>query len=143
MQIIKQKLILVQEQTIEYKKKISSSLDLYNFIKNVIKLDQEPEEVLCLITLNSPNTINSFMEVARGDINCCNVSESDIYKRVFVSNCKKFILVHNHPSGITTPSGCDIRLTSRIKKSSELLDLDFLDHMIIGNNEYYSCLNKN
>lgn len=139
MNIVKNKLILVKEQEVEYKEKIRCMEDLIDFIKDVIKIEQEPEEVLYLITLSNANQIHSFMEVARGTINCCNFHEADIYKRVLLSNCRKFILVHNHPSGIAKPSLDDRKVTDDMKKSSKLLGLNFLDHIVIGDNCYTSC----
>ena len=139
MNIVKNKLILVKEQEVEYKEKIRCMEDLIDFIKDVIKIEQEPEEVLYLITLSNANQIHSFMEVARGTINCCNFHEADIYKRVLLSNCRKFILVHNHPSGIAKPSLDDRTVTEDMKKSSKLLGLNFLDHIVIGDNCYTSC----
>lgn len=139
MNIVKNKLILVKEQEFEYNEKIRCMEDLIDFIKDVIKIEQEPEEVLYLITLSNANQIHSFMEVARGTINCCNFHEADIYKRVLLSNCRKFILVHNHPSGIAKPSLDDRKVTDDMKKSSKLLGLNFLDHIVIGDNCYTSC----
>mgnify|MGYP000333815870 FL=1 len=139
MNIVKNKLILVKEQEFEYKEKIRCMEDLIDFIRDVIKIEQEPEEVLYLITLSNANQIHSFMEVARGTINCCNFHEADIYKRVLLSNCRKFILVHNHPSGIAKPSLDDRKVTDDMKKSSKLLGLNFLDHIVIGDNCYTSC----
>ena len=139
MNIVKNKLILVKEQEFEYKEKIRCMEDLIDFIKDVIKIEQEPEEVLYLITLSNANQIHSFMEVARGTINCCNFHEADIYKRVLLSNCRKFILVHNHPSGIAKPSLDDRKVTDDMKKSSKLLGLNFLDHIVMGDNCYTSC----
>lgn len=139
MNIVKNKLILVKEQEVEYKEKIRCMEDLIDFIKDVIKIEQEPEEVLYLITLSNANQIHSFMEVARGTINCCNFHEADIYKRVLLSNCRKFILVHNHPSGIAKTSLDDRKVTEDMKKSSKLLGLNFLDHIVIGDNCYTSC----
>ena len=132
-------MILVKEQEVEYKEKIRCMEDLIDFIKDVIKIEQEPEEVLYLITLSNANQIHSFMEVARGTINCCNFHEADIYKRVLLSNCRKFILVHNHPSGIAKTSLDDRKVTEDMKKSSKLLGLNFLDHIVIGDNCYTSC----
>lgn len=125
MLIQRQKLILVKEQEIEYTNKITSSMVVFDFIKNFIKLENEPEEVLYLITITSKNNINSFMEVARGSLNSCYVNDFDIYKRIFLSNCRKFILVHNHPSGDPRPSKADIEFTEKIKSTSNILKLDF------------------
>ena len=139
MNIVKNKLILVKEQEFEYKEKIRCMEDLIDFIKDVIKIEQEPEEVLYLITLCNANQIHSLMEEARFTINSCNFLESEIYKIVLLSNCRKFILVHNHPSGIAKPSLDDRKVTDDMKKSSKLLGLNFLDHIVIGDNCYTSC----
>ncbi len=49
-------------------------------------------------------------------------------------------MVHNHPSGDATPSKEDFEMTKALKKSSSLLGINFLDHIVIGNNNYTSCL---
>lgn len=139
MKVAKSKLIVVKEQEVDYKGKIRCKEDIVDFVKDVIKLFEEPEEVLYLVTLTNSNNIHSYMEVARGSMNCCRVHEADIYKRVIVSNCTKFILLHNHPSGIAKPSLDDKRITKDIKNSSAMLGLIFLDHIVVGDNEYTSC----
>lgn len=57
-----------------------------------------------------------------------------------MSNSVKFILIHNHPSGDATPSPSDIELTKEILKGAEILRLNFLDHIVIGNNDYKSIM---
>lgn len=142
LKISKNKLVLVKEQEIEYKNKIRNEKDVFDFIQSIIKIYEEPEEVLYLINLTSDNIIHSFMEVARGSSNCCCVNRADILKRVIISNCKKFIILHNHPSGNPKPSAVDKLFTEDLIKSSELLDLRLLDHLIIGDNAYKSCMSK-
>ena len=138
--IVKNKLILVPEQEIEYTETIIRCMDdLFDFLHNIVKISQEPEELLCVITLTNANQIQSFMEVARGTTDCCRFNELDVYKRVILSNCRKFILVHNHTSGRAVPSENDKKVTENMKKTSEILGLQFLDHIIVGNNTYCSC----
>ena len=48
------------------------------------------------------------------------------------------ILVHNHPSGNLTPSQSDVHITKKIKKAGELMDIQLLDHLIVGDNDYFS-----
>ena len=57
-----------------------------------------------------------------------------------MSNCIKFILIHNHPSGDATPSPKDIELTKEILNGEEILRLYFLDHIVIVNNDYKSIM---
>ncbi|MFC2021376.1 JAB domain-containing protein [Chloroflexota bacterium] len=57
---------------------------------------------------------------------------------VIVNNCVSVIFVHNHPSGDPTPSEDDIKLTERLAQVGEIMGIDVLDHIIIGNNKYLS-----
>lgn len=140
MKIVKNKLVLVKEQEIEYKNKIRNPNDLFEFIQSIIRISEEADEVLYLINLSSDNIIQSFMEVARGSSNCCCVNMADIFKRVIISNCKKFIIIHNHPSGNAKPSTLDKVFTKELKKASEIMGIEFLDHIVVGDNTYSSCM---
>lgn len=140
MKILKNKLILIKEDEIDYSNKIKNSQDIYKFITEIIKPSQEPEEVLYVVVLTNSNHIQAFMEVARGTSNKCCVNFSDIFKRVILTNCKKYILVHNHPSGIAKPSNIDYLLTEQIKEASKIIGLELLDHIVVGDNTFKSCM---
>lgn len=77
-----------------------------------------------------------------GGINWCNFSQSELFKTILLSNSSKFILVHNHPSGNVQPSKNDYEITKKILEVSKLLDLQFLDHIVIGDNEYTSIISQ-
>jgi DNA repair protein RadC len=53
-------------------------------------------------------------------------------------NATMLVLLHNHPSGDPTPSQDDIRVTERMRQSAQLLDMNLVDHIIIGDNQYFS-----
>ena len=129
MTITRQKLLLVKEQEFKYNQKICSTSDLVDFIMNVLNINNEAQEVVYLLSLNSKNQLVSFTEIARGGLNMCNVSQNEIFKNVLLSNCNKFILVHNHSTGDPTPSKNDIEIT-----------IEFLDHIVIGDSEYQSIM---
>ena len=57
-------------------------------------------------------------------------------------NAPKIILVHNHPSGDSTPSDNDIEVTTKLKKAAELLKIELLDHIVIGNLRYTSIMQE-
>ena len=70
---------------------------------------------------------------------------SNLYIRYILSetvkvNAPKIILVHNHPSGDSTPSGADIIVTNKLKEAAEILNIELLDHIVIGNMQYRSIL---
>lgn len=138
--ITKQKLLLIKEQEFEYNKKICSTLELVEFVRNVLKINNEPQEVLYLLSLNNKNQLVSFIELARGGLNMCKISQNEIFKSVLLSNSNRFIIIHNHPSGDPTPSKNDIEVTKDILKSCEIMGIELLDHLIIGDNEYQSIM---
>lgn len=140
MTITKQKLLLVKEQEFEYNQKICSTLDLVEFVRNVLKINNEPQEVIYLLSLNQKNQLVSFIELARGGLDMCNISQNEIFKNVLLSNSNRFIIIHNHPTGDPTPSKNDIEFTKGILRSAEILNFDFLDHLVIGDNEYQSIM---
>lgn len=140
MKINRQKLLLIKEQQFEYNQKITSTVSLVNFMINVLKINNEAQEVTYLLSLNNKNQLVSFTEIARGGLDMCNLSQNQIFKTVLLSNSNKFILVHNHPTGDPTPSKSDIETTKRILKSCEILGIEFLDHLVIGDNEYQSIM---
>ena len=131
MKISRQKLQLIKEQDFEYNEKITGTVDLVKFIRQVLKIQNEPQEVTYILTLNNKNRLVSFLEVARGGLDWCNLSMCEIFKSVLLSNSQKFILIHNHPSGDSTPSPNDIQVTKDIKEGAEILQLQFVDHLII------------
>lgn len=140
MTITRQKLLLVKEQEFKYNQKISSTLDLVDFIMNVLNINNEAQEVVYILSLNNKNQLVSFTEIARGELNMCNITQNEIFKNVLLSNSNKFILVHNHPSGDPTPSKNDIDITKKILRSCEILGIEFLDHLVIGDDEYQSIM---
>lgn len=140
MTINRQKLLLIKEQQFEYNQKITSTVGLVNFMTNVLKINNEAQEVTYLLSLNNKNQLVSFTEIARGGLDMCNLSQNQIFKTVLLSNSNKFILVHNHPTGDPTPSKSDIETTKRILNSCKILGIEFLDHLVIGDSEYQSIM---
>ncbi len=132
--ISKNKLMLVKEKEFDYEVKVKTNIDTIDFLENVIKLQQECEEVFVCITLDNQNNINAYFEIARGGISFCNITMSSIFKRVLLSNCEKFIIAHNHPSGNCAASQVDIETTRKILKTANLLGLQMIDSLIIGDN---------
>ena len=73
-----------------------------------------------------------------GNISSAKVDVKQIFEETIKTGMSKFILVHNHPSGDATPSNQDIELTKRIEEGAKLLELDFLDHIVIGDGVFQS-----
>lgn len=76
--------------------------------------------------------------ISVGSVNYTYVSPREIFSKAFEFGAVLLIMLHNHPSGDPTPSEDDIRITKRIKNAAILLELELVDHIVIGDNRYYS-----
>ena len=76
--------------------------------------------------------------MAAGGTNFANVSIKDILYEPIKLKAPKIILVHNHPSGDSKPSNTDIELTEKVRKAAEIMGIELLDHIVIGNMNYTS-----
>ena len=77
-------------------------------------------------------------QISIGSTTYVYVSPKDIYRKVLEHNATIFIMIHNHPSGDPTPSKDDISITQRMQECAKLLEISFADHIIIGDNDYFS-----
>ncbi|MCS6908379.1 MAG: DNA repair protein RadC [Anaerolineales bacterium] len=98
-------------------------------------LEQEEMRVLILDTRHRVLAIHS---IVRGSLNSAQVRVGEIFRQAVRLNAAAIIVVHNHPSGDPTPSGEDIALTKAIIQAGQLLDIEVLDHIIVGRNRYAS-----
>ncbi len=98
----------------------------------------EKQEKLKILLLSSKNEIVKNIEIKTGSINEIQVRPAEILKEVIKEEVNKFILIHNHPSGDSTPSKADFDFTEKIENGANLLNLNFLDHIVIGRDNYKS-----
>ena len=96
------------------------------------------KEVFKVMYLNSQNQIIDTVELSRGTVNSSAVSPREVIEGAIKSNAAAIIFVHNHPSGNTTPSTSDRGLTRELVYAGRIMRLRVLDHIIIGDNVYYS-----
>lgn len=107
------------------------------------ELKDETQEVIKTLILNTQNELMRIVTITKGSSNSSYVEIKDIFKDAIKSNASKIILVHNHPSGQVDPSEADIALTERVKVAGELLSIELIDHIIIGNGVFTSLKRKN
>ncbi|PKP03020.1 MAG: hypothetical protein CVU14_02435, partial [Bacteroidetes bacterium HGW-Bacteroidetes-9] len=91
--------------------------------------------VLCL---NRANRRISLQNVSEGGQAGTVADPKKIFKMALDQNAASIILCHNHPSGNLKPSDADIRLTKKLKDAGLMLDMPVIDHLIIGDEKYYS-----
>lgn len=97
--------------------------------------DRENIIVICLDSQNKPTNISI---VGVGSITSAIAEPREIFKTAILSNSNSIIIAHNHPSGEIKPSHADIFLTKRLIKCGTLLGIKVLDHIIVGDKEYFS-----
>jgi DNA repair protein RadC len=90
------------------------------------------QESLRMILLNTKRQLIKIASVSQGTLNEALAHPREIFKPVIAFSAFAFIMVHNHPSGDPSPSEADLRLTRRIIEASKVLQLQLIDHLIIG-----------
>ena len=95
------------------------------------------EQLICAF-FDAKNNFLGDVQVSKGAVNYAYVSPREIFRYAFDYGAVIFILLHNHPSGDPKPSDDDILITRRIEKGAQILELALVDHIIIGDNKYYS-----
>ncbi len=96
------------------------------------------QEHLRVILLDTKNYVQSIHTVYQGNVNTALVRVAEVFREAVRTNSPSLIVAHNHPSGDPTPSPEDIHVTEQIVAAGKLLDVDVLDHLIIGRQRYVS-----
>lgn len=91
-----------------------------------------------LLTLNSANYLISKHLISTGILNSTLVHPREIYKKAILDSAASIILLHNHPSGDTKPSIEDEAITTRLAEVGQLVNIPLLDHLIIGDRNFFS-----
>lgn len=98
----------------------------------------EKREIVKLLILNTKNVVQKIVDISIGEIDSASISIKKILEEILKTGMTKFILVHNHPSGDCNPSIKDLETTKNIEEACKLLELQMLDHIIIGDGTFYS-----
>lgn len=116
--------------------KIKNSMDIYEFIKDEFK--NKTKEYFYVIYLDIKSKIIEAKLLFIGGLNECLIDIREIFKNAHLLSAASFICVHNHPSGDVKPSKMDDINTIELIKIGKLQKILLKDHVIIGNNDYYS-----
>lgn len=118
------------------KNRIRQPKDAYAYIKN--KLMFEKQEKVVLLCLNNHLEIvqDKLLFIGSGDVSLLETKE--VFQYTLRLGCNRIILIHNHPSGNPKPSHEDQEITRKIEMMAKHLDIEFIDHIIIGDHCYYS-----
>ena len=96
------------------------------------------QEHLRVLLLDRRNRVLEIVEIYKGSVNSSQVRVGEIFKEAIRKNASGLIVVHNHPSGDPTPSPDDVAVTRAIIQAGKLLDVDVLDHLVIGQGRWVS-----
>jgi DNA repair protein RadC len=125
---------------LEKSKKISCAKEIAEiYIPEMNFLESENFRV---VFLDSKNQIINSKIIFIGTLNESVVHPREIFKSAILENSANIILIHNHPSGDLNPSEEDIKTTKELVKAGEILGIKVLDHIIVGNNSFFSFLEE-
>ena len=125
-----------KDSIIEEKIIIKSSKDAYQEIEGI--LSDLPHEEFWVIYLNRKNEVIKKENISKGGITGTIADSKIIFKHAVELLATGVILCHNHPSGSVNPSQADISLTKKMKEIGDLMDSPVLDHIIVGEKNYFS-----
>lgn len=115
---------------------IKEPKDIVKVLMN--QMQYEKMEIAKVVLLDTKCYILKIKDIAIGGNNFVNIAMKDVLTEAVKTSAPKIILVHNHPSGISTPSKQDYEVTYKLENASKLLGIQLLDHIVIGKNEYTS-----
>jgi DNA repair protein RadC len=131
------RVVLVKEGKLPtYESRIRSSANAYNVLREY--LADTDREVFAVLYLDRKNGVIGLNTVSIGSLTASVVHPREVFKPAILSNASSVILTHNHPSRDPLPSQEDRALTVRLFQAGKLLGIDVLDHIIIGEEKYFS-----
>lgn len=135
------RLQVVRERFLPYgQEKISSPEKVVKMVRRL--LDGSDKECILAIPVDTKSKPLGIEFVAMGSVNCAYAFAREIYKHALISNATGVIIVHNHPSGEVMPSEQDWKFTREIQEAGDLLGVELLDHIIVGDEEKYFSMSE-
>ena len=115
---------------------INSPADAAALVQNEMSLLEQ--EFLRVMLLDTRNRLLDIVEVYHGAVNSSQVRLAEVFKPAIQRMAPAILVCHNHPSGDPTPSPDDVAVTRAMVQAGRLLDVDLLDHLVIGGSRYVS-----
>lgn len=120
--------------------KLHSPENIYNFMRD--SLEMKEQEYLIGLYLNTKGELIKKEVLFIGSLNSSLIHPREVFKHAVLNSSASIIICHNHPSGDPSPSSQDIRVTKIIHKNSLMMDIELIDHIIIGKDKYFSFKEK-
>jgi DNA repair protein RadC len=123
----------------EEKPVVRSPADAANLLSD---LSVSEQEMMRTLLLDTKNRVISIVTVYAGSVNTTVIRVAELFREAIRQNCTAMIIAHNHPSGDPTPSPEDVAVTREIVQAGKLLDIDVLDHLVIGAGQKFVSLKE-
>ncbi len=120
--------------------KLFSPESIYLFLKD--ELEMKTQEHFLALYLNTKGELLKKETLFIGSLNSSLIHPRELFKHAVLNSAATIIVSHNHPSGDPTPSSQDIDITKILHKNGKMMDIELLDHIIIGKDRYYSFKEK-
>lgn len=130
----------LRQQTPDERPVIQSPADAAELV--LYEMSGLSQEHLWVLILDTRNRVISKEKIYVGSLNSSSVRIGELFKAAIQRSAASLIVVHNHPSGDPTPSPEDISLTRAVVQAGKLLDIDVLDHLVIGQGRFVSLKEK-
>lgn len=127
---------LYLKEKVKDKPQITCTRELLDYCRTAI--GGLKDERFCVIYLDAQNKITGMETIQEGIVNQAVVYPRKVLENALEQKASAIILVHNHPSGHVKPSDADIRLTKTIRDTARMLDIHVHDHVIVGENRFFS-----
>lgn len=137
---------LVKEKGINYNSpnlKLDRPDIMTKMLRDVFDLDKQTEEHLYMICLSNAGTCLGVFEISHGTVNASLITPREVFIKAVLCGAVMIVLAHNHPSGDICPSTDDITVTQRIYDCGKLMNIELADHIIVGEDNYYSLKENN
>lgn len=134
----KVRIVYSKKQLPKDRKKIMSSKDAYEMLKEIWSKQIEVREEMVILLLDRSNNVLGYQVLSMGGITGTVADLRLLYSAALNALATGIIMSHNHPSGNNNPSEQDKSLTRKVKEAGLIMDVNLLDHLIITTNGYYS-----
>lgn len=111
-------------------RRIQSSQDVYDLVS--ARMSALDHEQLWVLNLDTKNQVIAVDQLYKGAVNASMIRTAEVFQGAVSRKATSIILVHNHPSGDPTPSGADFAVTRNVREAGKILDIQLLDHVVIG-----------
>jgi DNA repair protein RadC len=123
------------------RKPLADSQAAYDIVKNIFE-PGDPQERFVVLLLNAKHRYEGHVLVSLGTLDSTVVHPRDVFRPAVLQSSAAVVLAHNHPSGDPTPSAEDLAVTKRLISAGEILGIDVLDHLIIGDDSWCSLRDR-